>query len=157
MQSVQKLVSTLLMALVTIAGMAALLIGIPELDYVGSAGNAWSGEVSIRLLPILLHFEAGDPILCLEGAPDFGCLRQKLLTWALVDQLSEDSSVLLMRNFGLFLCASLFFCAFRVAYYFNPPRQVLIETAAVIETWLPIAHLSWLLFAMAGAYLLSLQ
>lgn len=157
MQSVQKLVSALFMALVTIAGMAVLLIGLPRLDYVGNAGGAWSGEVPIRLLPILLHFEAGDSILCFEGAPDFGCLRAKLLTGALFDQLSEDSGALLVRNFGWFLWCSLLFCAFRVAYYFKPSRQVLIETAAEIESWLPIAHLSWLIFAMAVAYLLSLQ
>lgn len=87
-----------------------------------------------------LHFEAGDSILCFEGSLDYGCLRAKLLTGVLFDQLSEDSGVLLVRNFGLFLWGILLFCATRIAHHFW--LSLMNEIAAEIEARIPTAPLS---------------
>jgi len=142
--------------LMTVAVMAVFLIGLPELTYVASGDSAWPGEHPIRLLPILLHFETPDPMLCFEASAYPGCLREKLLAGSLFDSLSAESGAVLVRNFGWLLYCALAYVVLRMASYFRTWRGLMNDVANDLLWWVPTIHGFWVVVALAGAYAVSL-
>ncbi len=144
------------MALATVAIMAVFLIGLPELVYVTDSNSVWSGEFPIRLLPIWLHFDAPDPILCFEGAADAACLHEELMDGTLLNKLTADSGAILVRNFAVLLGCALAYVSFRIASIFRSWRSFWNEVAETLLWWVPTIHVLWLCWALAAAYALSL-